>query len=242
MIESDHFPVVITINVVQKPALTVDHSNIVKENGQAKFTEKIIWQGDKKQIYLYIYQLSSDEEQRAFETAKVKLQNSVDDAVRDFVECLTSASKCMIKKHHMKNYFKGAAWFDDDCKKAKQESREKLRKVRRTREPDHRKEYADSNKRHRRLTRVKKQVFKRNKAAILATNLKNSSAFWKELKSLGGEKRSNVSDKIDTSERYDHFKSILGHTFNETADKSNVQDNDVAEEADHVLNQEITVD
>ena len=62
------------------------------------------------------------------------------------------------------------------------------------------------------------------------------------MKNLGGEKRSNVSDKIDTSERYDHFKSILGHTFNETADKSNVQDNDVAEEADHVLNQEIAVD
>ena len=38
------------------------------------------------------------------------------------------------------------------------------------------------------------------------------------------------------------LKSILGHTFNETADQSNVQDNDVAEEAYHFLNQEITVD
>ena len=66
--------------------------------------------------------------------------------------------------------------------------------------------------------------------------------FWKELKSLGGEKRSSVSDKIDISEWYDHFKRILGHTFNETADQSNVQENDVAEEADHFLNQEITAD
>ena len=92
------------------------------------------------------------------------------------------------------------------------------------------------------MTRVKKQEFKRNKAAFLATNLKNASVFWKELKSLGGEKRSSVSDKIDISGWYDHFKSILGHTFNETADPSNVQENDVAEEADHFLNQEITVD
>uniref|UniRef100_UPI003AF51B70 hypothetical protein n=1 Tax=Thiolapillus sp. TaxID=2017437 RepID=UPI003AF51B70 len=78
----------------------------------------------------------------------------------------------------------------------------------RTREPDHRKEYADSNKRYRRMTRVKKQEFKRNKAAFLATNLKNASVFWKELKSLGGEKRSSVSDKIDISGWYDHFKNI----------------------------------
>ena len=66
--------------------------------------------------------------------------------------------------------------------------------------------------------------------------------FWKELKSLWGEKRRNVSDKIDISEWHDHFKSIFGHTFNETADQSNVRGNDVTEEADHFLNQEITVD
>ena len=66
--------------------------------------------------------------------------------------------------------------------------------------------------------------------------------FWKELKSLGGEKRSSVSDKLDISEWYDHFKSILGHKFRETADQSNVQDNDLAEETDHFLNREITVD
>ena len=50
-----------------------------------------------------------------------------------------------------------------------------------------------------------------------------------------GERRSNVSDNIDIYAWYDHFKSILGHTFSETADRSNVQDNDVVEEADHFL-------
>ena len=83
---------------------------------------------------------------------------------------------------------------------AKKESKEKLRKFRRTRKPDYRKEYADSNKRYRRMTRVKKQEFKRNKAAFLATNLKKAPVFWKELKSLGREKRSSVSDKIDIGE------------------------------------------
>ena len=51
MIQSDHFPVVMTINVAQNPALTVDHNQIVQVNEQTKFIEKIIWQGDKEQIY-----------------------------------------------------------------------------------------------------------------------------------------------------------------------------------------------
>ena len=99
--------------------------------------------------------------------------------------------------HEKKKRITGAAWYDDERKKAKKESKEKLRTFRRTREPDHRKEHADSNKRYRRMTRVKKHEFKRYKAAFLATNSKNASVFWKELKSLGGEKRRNVSDNID---------------------------------------------
>ena len=74
--QSDHFPVVMTINVAQNPALTVDHSKIVQVNEQTKFIEKIIWQGDKEQIYRD--QLSSDEGQRVFEAAKAKLENNVD--------------------------------------------------------------------------------------------------------------------------------------------------------------------
>ena len=107
----------ITINVAQNPALTVDHSKIVQINEQTKFIQNIIWQGDKEQIYRD--QLSSDEGQRAFAAAKAKLENNVDDAVSDFVECLTSANQCMIKKCHMKKHIKGAAWYDDECKKAK---------------------------------------------------------------------------------------------------------------------------
>ena len=72
-----------------------------------------------------------------------------------------------------------------NARNQKKESKEKLGKFRSTREPVHRKEYADSNKRYRRMTRVKKQEFKRNKAAFLATNLKNASVYWKELKSFG---------------------------------------------------------
>ena len=73
---------------------------IVQVNGQTKFAEKTIWQRDKEQIYRD--QLSSNGGQRAFEAVIAKLENNVDDAASDFVECLTSASQCLIKKCHMK--------------------------------------------------------------------------------------------------------------------------------------------
>ena len=144
----------------------------------------------------------------------------------------------MVRKCHMNKHTKGAAWFDTECREAKRESKEKLRKFRKTRKPEDRKDYADSNKSYRRLTRIKKKEFKRNKAAFLATNLKNASVFWKELKSLGERKKSNASDKIYINIWYAHFKNILGHAANE----SNVQEQDVSVETNHSLNQEISVD
>ena len=59
---------------------------------------------------------------------------------------------------------------------------------------------------------------------------------------MGERKKSNASDRIDINVWYDHFKSILGHTANETVEESNVQKQDVSEETNHSLNQEISVD
>ena len=42
MIESDHLPVVLAINVSQNAAVAVDRSNAIQENRQAGLTEKII--------------------------------------------------------------------------------------------------------------------------------------------------------------------------------------------------------
>ena len=57
----------------------------------------------------------------------------------------------------MNKHTKGAAWFDTECREAKRESEEKLRTFRKTRKPEDRKDYADSNKSYRRLTRIKKK-------------------------------------------------------------------------------------
>ena len=58
MIESDHLPVVLAINVSQNAAVAVDQSNTIQENRQAGLNEKIIWQEDKEPIFKK--QLSSD--------------------------------------------------------------------------------------------------------------------------------------------------------------------------------------
>ena len=155
MIESDHLPVVLAINVSQNAAVAVDQSNTIQENRQAGLTEKIIWQEDKEPIFKK--QLNSDKVQKTLEAAKAKLEYDVDGALSDFVECLISASQCMVKKCHMNKHTKGAAWFDTECREAKRESKGKLRKFRKTRKPEDRKDYADSNKSYRRLTRIKKK-------------------------------------------------------------------------------------
>ena len=90
--------------------------------------------------------MNSDKVQKTLEAAKAKLEHDVDGALNDFVECLTSASQCMVRKCHMNKHIhtKGAAWFDTEYREAKRESREKLRKFRKTRKPEDRKDYADS--------------------------------------------------------------------------------------------------
>ena len=128
IIESDHLPVVLAINVSQNAAVAVDQSNTIQENRQAGLSEKIIWQGDKEQIFKK--QLNSDKVQKTLEAAKAKLEYDVDGALSDFVKCLISASQRMVRKCHMNKHTKGAAWFDTVCREAKRESKEKLRKFR----------------------------------------------------------------------------------------------------------------
>ena len=113
MIESDHLLIVLAVNVSQNIALAVDQSNTVQDNRQAWLTEEIIWQEDKEQTFKK--QLNSDKIQ-TLEAAKAKLEHDVDGAVSDFVECLISASQCMVRKCHVNKNTTGAAWFHREGK------------------------------------------------------------------------------------------------------------------------------
>ena len=188
MIESDHLPVVVAINVSQNAAIAVDQSNAIQENRQTGLTEKIIWQEDKEPIFKK--QLNSNKVQKTLEAAKAKLQHDVDGALGDFVECLISASQCIwLGNATRTNIPKVLHGLTLNAEKRKEKVSKNCENFGKQEKPEDRKDYADSNKSYRRLTRIKKKKFRRNKASHLATNLKNASVFWKELKSLGGEKK-----------------------------------------------------
>ena len=233
--ESDHLPVVLTF--IRKESVREDRQ-CQEETADVKYTEKIVWSSEKEQEF--VDNMRSNEIQNKLKIALDHLENHVEDALCKFVECLTSAGSCMVKKCYNNKKAMKAKWFDEDCRQAKKESRSKLKVFRSTRSDKDRKEYVEARKRYRYLLKAKKQSFRREKTTLLAANLNNPSTFWKELRNMGcGKQNKANSSNIDINEWYNHFKDLFAN--NDTDD--NVQDAsqfDNSEESDHFLNEEIT--
>ena len=238
-IESDHMPVVLTINVSQSD-ITKNGTKHTKDHFcNDEGTDKFVWKKEKEDEFLRCFK--GTELQSKLIAAKTKIKDDIDEALNDFVNCLVTASNCMKKKIYRKKNLNKAAWFDDECRNAKRKARNKLKKYRQSRDENVRLEYETANRKYRNLIKNKKKEFKRNRAATLATNINNASVFWKELKSLGGERKTGVSDKIDMKEWYDHFKGLFGQGDEEPGTNS-VTDENLLEEPDHPLNGKISED
>lgn len=235
IVESDHLPVVLCVaksEVRTKCNASVDRNMSVEE--------KLVWDKDKEQAFKEALQCVNS--RRQIELATQALQNDVDSALSIFVGCLTSASQCMLVKRNTARKFRDAAWFDPECREAKRESRKKLRNFRKTNNEEDRHEYVQASRHYRRLIRDKKKLYRRNKAESLASNLKNSSSFWKELKSLACEQKSRVSDQISINDWFEHFKSVLAKGDVHEENSNHSYEKDMLDETGHVLNQEITDD
>ena len=152
--------------------------------------------------------MKSCEIQSKLKIATAYLENHTEDALCSFVECLTSASSCMVKKCYASKKGKNAEWFDEDCKQAKKESRQKLKTFRSTRNEDDRREYVEARKKYRYLLKSKKLGFRREKATLLAANLKNSSTFWKELKNMGCGKQGKVGIVVGSHDHVFGFNKL----------------------------------
>ena len=70
--------------------------------------------------------MRSNEIQNKLKIALDHLENHVEDALCKFVECLTSASSCIVKKYYNNKQAMKAKWFDEDCRQPKKESRSRL--------------------------------------------------------------------------------------------------------------------
>lgn len=231
-VESDHLPVVLCIIMSAKSngGLTNAEEHVTKE--------RLVWDKDKEQNFKDV--LQNENSQRQIDLATQKLGNDVNSALDIFVDCLTSASQCMFVKRGKPKKFANAPWFDQECMKAKRESRKKLKQFRLTNSADDRKEYVQVSREYRRMIKDKKKQFRRNKAESLASNVKNASTFWKELKSLGCEQKASISDNISVNDWFEHFKCVFSNDESDEQNDNQSFDNNIFDEPDHTLNQEIT--
>lgn len=213
-------------------------------SGKNQTAERFVWKKEKEDEFIRCFKGKAI--QSKLVSAKAKIKDNIDEALDDLVSCLITASDCMKKKVYVR---KGrnrprAVWFDEECHNARKQTRSKLKKYRQSREEEDRLQYEISNKKYRNMIRNKKKEFKRDKAASLASNVNNASLFWKELKSLGGEKKTRISDEIDITQWYDHFKGVFGHTEDnsENGNVTFINEDSPLDEDNHPLNSKIQED
>ena len=116
------------------------------------------------------------------------LENNAEDALCKFVECLTSAGSCMVKKCYDNKKVMKAKWFDEDCRQAtnkQKESRSKLKVFRSTRNDEDRREYVEARKRYKYLLKAKKQSFRRKKDNIARCKFEQPTNVLERIKKYG---------------------------------------------------------
>ena len=170
--------------------------------------------------------------------AERKLDDDVDDALNMFNDSIKLAANCMIKRINTSGTWKNAIWYDNECKEAKVECRKKLKCFRNIRNEESRKVYVESRKQYKRIIKLKKQRHRKSVADSLTNNINNSGVFWKELKQLGGCKKSTISENITLEDWYKHFENVFKQC--EVAENNHNYINDPEEESDHTLNSVIT--
>ena len=67
--------------------------------------------------------MRSNEIQNKLNIALDRRENHVEDALCNFVECLTSAGSCIVKKCYNNKQVMIARWFDEDRDKQQQQKR-----------------------------------------------------------------------------------------------------------------------
>ena len=211
-IDSDHLPVALEVRLPYCSGKQNDQSDDCDTRFEKQsFTEKIMWDKEKENEFCSNFN-SPDAKEILTSADKELSEGNIEKALNRFVDCLLMASSCMKKKIPTKKKSRKNLWFDEECREAKRNTRKKLKTFRQSRTENDRVSYTDTRKVYLNLIRKKKNDFNRSKAESLASNLKNPSAFWKELNGLIGGKKSEISDKIDMHDWYEHFKGIFSDT------------------------------
>ena len=90
--ESDHLPVVLTSSI--KHDCTGGNTNETGNN-RKKGVEKMLWDKEKEEDFKK--EMKSRDTQMKLETATADIENDIDKALSTFIDCIQSASRCMVK-------------------------------------------------------------------------------------------------------------------------------------------------
>lgn len=238
MVESDHLPVGLSIYIDRDNAFPSQPRGAC--NQKSVYMDKLIWQRERETEFRENISLENNVEQ--LNLASSNLETNVEDALLLFNDCIKNAAQCMVRKCNVSGNRKNAVWYDQECKEAKVNCRKKLKSFRKCmKDATRRKMYVDSRKQYKSIVKQKKQEFRKNTADLLKNSLNNSEVFWKELRKIGGCKKSTLSDVISLEDWYEHFKNVYKQCEERVNDDS-IPENDMEDEKDHRLNAAITKD
>ena len=230
--DSDHLPIVMCVEIRND----INENTDKKAHSSDSIYQKFIW-NDKREDE-YVKKLESCEIQNRLMMAVQAMDTDVDRALDIFVNCLKDASRCMLKTFPV-NKKKKSEWFDGECEEAKKDSRGKLNQFRRSREENDRLLYIEAKKKYKRLLKEKKTAFRKQQTDNLATDLTNSSQFWKRLRNLGCGGKQTIHNDIDLNDWYNHFKEVFQGN-NEGGNEQSTTETDLSEDPDHFLNKGIS--
>jgi hypothetical protein len=204
--ESDHLPVVLTLNLVVN---MVEEDDSKYDNTTNENTSKRIWDSAKEPIFLDA--LRSESLQYILNCATELLENDVDKSLELFASCFNIAGNCMVKTFNRgsKNKHSGR-WFDSECKKAKVTSKRYLEIFRQSRDRQDRDNYVSARNNYENVKKCKRRDAKKVQADKLSDSLKNSKDFWKEASEIGcGKRKNKISERIDMCSWLKHFQDVL---------------------------------
>ena len=129
--------------------------------------DKIVWDPTKESDFLLA--LNSVAVQRFFQRAIQEIEHNIDEALSTFNDGIMLASQCMKNRVKVTDTdARGNDLFDKECwEKERQETRSKLRKFRRTHNPQHRQVCTESRSEYIALLKQKKKEYKQNKLKFL---------------------------------------------------------------------------
>ena len=143
--DSDHLPVVLEIEL--KRSVREDSGEMQQKCNSSSY-DKLVWREEYESDF--IGNINSRDIQDRLTIASQTLEMNVDSALDIFVKCLKDCSQCMVKSFTA-NKKKRSEWFDDECHRAKKESRKKLNCFRKSRKEEDRLVFVEARKNYKQL-------------------------------------------------------------------------------------------